>query len=312
VASLFPLNGSDGEGEWAGFIPFDQLPHVINPQSHFVATANNRPVGKDYPYYIGWNWWDRYRFDRIAELLSQGEGIDVGTFRKMQTDSLSADARVFVPFLVSAAERNHSHSDRTERAVVFLSNWDYRMRKEEVAATIYDEWLKHLLEHIWDKTYMKAGLNTLVGKYPPLEVTEHVVKENLTSWLRGDRDKVLINCLSRAVEDLRWEMGRDIDRWVWGKRNRCKIRHRFGRYIAFLNYPTISADGGRHTISPIHRFAPPMDYVGSAWRQIIDLANIDNSLCVLAGGQSGHRFNRNWRNQLRLWAYSRYKPMTLG
>jgi len=311
-ANLFPLNGSEGEGEWLGFISFDDLPHVINPPSHFVATANNRPVGRDYPHYIGWNWWDRYRFERIVELLSKANKIDIGYFKKMQRDNLSGDARVFTPFVISAAKRDKLENNTLKKAIEYLSNWDYHMRKEEVAPTIYDEWLKDLLKHICDERYRKVGLDVLIGKYPPLEVTEYIVRKNLTHWLKGERDKVLLNCLGRAVEDLYWEMGEDMDGWVWGRRNRCHIRHSFGRYITFLNYPSVETSGGRHTISPVHKFGHQMNDAGSAWRQIIDLANLDNSLSILAGGQSGHRFNKNWRDQLKLWANFRYKPMTLG
>ena len=34
----------------SGFVPFDELPHVVDPPSGRIVTANNRLVGTDYPY----------------------------------------------------------------------------------------------------------------------------------------------------------------------------------------------------------------------------------------------------------------------
>jgi penicillin amidase len=50
---------------------------------------------------------------------------------------------------------------------------------------------------------------------------------------------------------------------------------------------------------------------GTSWRQIIDLSDQKNSLCVLPGGQLGHPFNKHYRDQLGLWLEGKYKPMTM-
>ena len=36
-----------------GVIPYAAEPQVYDPPGHVVATANQRPVGPSYPYYIG-------------------------------------------------------------------------------------------------------------------------------------------------------------------------------------------------------------------------------------------------------------------
>ena len=49
VNGWLPVPGWTGEHEWQGDIPFEELPVSINPQEGYIATANNRPVGEDYP-----------------------------------------------------------------------------------------------------------------------------------------------------------------------------------------------------------------------------------------------------------------------
>ena len=48
-----PVPGWTGEHEWDGFVPFEALPRIRNPETGFIVTANNRIVENDEPYYIG-------------------------------------------------------------------------------------------------------------------------------------------------------------------------------------------------------------------------------------------------------------------
>src|SRR4029077_3378240 len=39
-----PVPGDSDEYEWTGYIPFDQLPQALNPESGLIVTANARVV----------------------------------------------------------------------------------------------------------------------------------------------------------------------------------------------------------------------------------------------------------------------------
>src|SRR5439155_21272625 len=45
-----PVDGSSGDFEWQGFIPFEQLPSAFNPPAGLIVTANQNPFPADYPY----------------------------------------------------------------------------------------------------------------------------------------------------------------------------------------------------------------------------------------------------------------------
>lgn len=49
-------NGWDPEQDWRGFIPHEQMPKVINPNSGWIANANNKITTDSYPYYIATFW----------------------------------------------------------------------------------------------------------------------------------------------------------------------------------------------------------------------------------------------------------------
>src|SRR5699024_8828398 len=84
--ALLPLEGWKAENEWQGYIPFDELPTVINPEKGFIATANNKIAEEEYPYHISHVWAQPYRYERIAEVLAAGEKFTVEDMKALQMD----------------------------------------------------------------------------------------------------------------------------------------------------------------------------------------------------------------------------------
>ena len=79
-----------GRFGWRGFIPPDQLPRVIDPPSGILVSANNRLIGKGYPYTIGQNFANGYRASRIRERLSEMQNISEERLFQLQSDTRSA------------------------------------------------------------------------------------------------------------------------------------------------------------------------------------------------------------------------------
>jgi penicillin amidase len=55
--------------EWAGYIPFDQLPQAFDPPDGVLATANARVTPDGYRFPITLNWMAPYRTERIYKVL---------------------------------------------------------------------------------------------------------------------------------------------------------------------------------------------------------------------------------------------------
>src|SRR3954447_1053513 len=135
-----PKPGWTGEFEWDGWIPYDELPEVVDPDEGFIVTANNRVVDSSYPHHITSDWLDGYRAARIEQLLRETDEHDVETFRRMQTDlySIPGDA------VVHRLARLVPTSQREVRAIERLKSWDRRLSPETVAGTIYQAFLLRL------------------------------------------------------------------------------------------------------------------------------------------------------------------------
>jgi len=68
-----PFNGSQARGEWgdwndpdAWIDPPEEVPHLINPEEGYVATANNCPLPREkFPHWLGWEWAEHYRAEHL-------------------------------------------------------------------------------------------------------------------------------------------------------------------------------------------------------------------------------------------------------
>ena len=71
-----PAEGWTGKAEWTGWVPFDELPHLFDPPSHEIVTANHRPAPADYPHHLGLEWPEPYRAQRITDLAARRDEAD--------------------------------------------------------------------------------------------------------------------------------------------------------------------------------------------------------------------------------------------
>jgi penicillin amidase len=87
--------------EWAGYIPFDQLPQAFDPPDGVLATANARVTPADYPFPITLNWEAPYRTERIYKVLeasaNQGAPADPGKGNTASSTEAPAPSHLLTP-----------------------------------------------------------------------------------------------------------------------------------------------------------------------------------------------------------------------
>ena len=88
-----PVPGDSSDYGWAGYVPYDELPRVVNPEEGFIATANNEVIDDSYPYHITKIWAQPYRYERIAEVLREGDDFKPEDMMKLQMDQKNMYAR---------------------------------------------------------------------------------------------------------------------------------------------------------------------------------------------------------------------------
>src|SRR5699024_273599 len=82
--SLLPLSGVDNDYELTAYIPFDELPKVVNPDNAYIPTANNHITPEDYHYHISNMLAQPYRYDRISEVLEASDNLTLEDVTELQ------------------------------------------------------------------------------------------------------------------------------------------------------------------------------------------------------------------------------------
>src|SRR5581483_3677588 len=109
-AGDLPLDGTSGESEWDGFIPFEELPSVFNPPSGMIVSANQHPFPADYPYAVNVNFAPPHRAIRIRQLLSARSGWQAKDMLTVQMDIFSSFSKFLAEQVVAAYDKKNTRN----------------------------------------------------------------------------------------------------------------------------------------------------------------------------------------------------------
>src|SRR5699024_6509451 len=131
-----PVPGDSAEYGWEDYVPYDELPRVVNPKEGFIATANNEVVGEEYPYHLTRFWAQPYRYERIAEALEVNDELTAEDMMALQLDWENLYAREFLASLVQAIETEDS-TNKYQDVLTLLKEWDQIDDPEQAAPLVF-------------------------------------------------------------------------------------------------------------------------------------------------------------------------------
>jgi penicillin G amidase len=319
---MVPAPGWTGEYDWTGYIPYEDLPSVLNPSTHFIATANNKVVSDNYSYFMGYDWSPPYRAQRITGLLTAKEKLSVQDFQAMHADVFDIPAQILVPYMTGISPVD----SREEQALDILKKWDFNDRSDAAGPAIfhvfYVKMLKNTLqEKLGDKLfndYAKAmggsgDVHTvfMIG----------IIKDNTNSWFddtrtveNETRDTLLAKSFSEAVAELGANSGAEPSQWKWGLIHYTEFSHPLARVpglSAIFSRGPVPTPGSRYTVNvAAFDYNNPYGVVAiPSYRQIIDWSNPDKSLAMHSTGQSGLVFSKHYDDMISSWLKVQYHTM---
>jgi len=323
-----PVPGWTGEYEWAGYIPFDELPHLYNPPQGYVASANNRPTAGDYPYPITCDYCSGDRAQRITEMIEACSAIDVAWAQRVQTDQVSPGARL----VASYVGQLEVHDPELAPLVQMLHEWDGHLSAESPAAAIHEALVPRLAtlmlrDRLGDLTERYTGKGpvplladgSLFG-FRAWEWLQATLPDARSHWFdlgHGEtRDEVLRLALAQAAADLRQQLGPDPHAWAWGKLHTLTYGHPLGQVgllRRFFNrgpYPL----GGDHTTvcatgCTFYDSGAGQAVIGPSYRFIVDMADPSGACSLLVPGTSGRPASPHYDDQVQAWLDGEYHPM---
>jgi penicillin amidase len=314
-----PVPGWTAEHEWDGFIAFDDLPWAMNPESGFLATANNRIHDASYPHLIGHDWSPPSRIRRIGELLAAAPTHSRDTFAAMHADTVSIPARELADVLSDVEPAN----ERQREALVRFAGWDGDLAADSATACVFEAWCVHLAREIllprlgqelFDHYYAHAPET---GDWRALALPK-LLANPTAAWFGSDgveaRDDVLRRALDAALDQLTERLGPDPSAWRWGALHRVVFAGPLAMIADLAPMFTagvVEAGGDDDTVNQ-GAFEPGIGYdaaVIASWRQIVDLADPDAAVGVHTTGQSGHPSSPHWNDLVPMWASGSYHAL---
>jgi penicillin amidase len=317
-----PLPGWTGKHEWQGTVPFDELPASFNPEAGFVATANNRVVDLDYPYYLTGDWDLPYRIRRIVSLLNSKEKLSREDFISIQLDGYSGIAEALMPFLLSARVEEPGAAETLKR----LEAWDRVMAVDSAAASVFAVWLTKIAnalflprlgEELYDDYFRRGG-----SVLRPYEAIRAILENPQRYWVGGDgsdnqaaRDALVGRALEEACDELSQLFGTEMSEWHWGRLHQVHFQHPLAAAMPALDalmsagpYGALGADDtiNRASFNPGEGY---FQHTVSSYRQILDLSDFDQSVSVITTGNSGNLASDHYRDQSEMWVRGEYHPM---
>ncbi|HEX8370325.1 MAG TPA: penicillin acylase family protein [Pyrinomonadaceae bacterium] len=280
-----PYDGATDAGDWTGYIPFDELPHLYNPAEGFIVTANQRIVGNSYKYQqVSRDAAPPWRARRIYDLINANPKITMNDVRDIQYDSFN------IP--LSNMAREIVKVSALPEVKQLLGGWDGRMTADSKGAVVANEIRNCLANQI-------AGDNLPVPSYVIRErIVDWAVREKSARWLpkrfAGYAD--LVNaCEKDSLASLEKRLGADKEKWVWGNVFQARFQHPLA--IApligaqFMTKP-VGLNGSGQTPN-----------VGSyvSMRLITSPGNWDATRHVIPLGQSGNPQSPHWKDQFEAW-----------
>lgn len=321
-----PVPGWTGEYEWVNTVPFEEMPHALNPEQNYLVTCNHRIVPDDYPYFLGNVWMNGYRARRIEALFQSKEKLTIEELCALHIDFTSLPGQEFVARL-----QDFSSSDPdVQLALEGLQAWDGCLDSKSVGGTLYQVCRYHLVRNLLEPGLGPELAFRVMGQgfHPVLyassefyghdTVTLFRLLDNPDSWWvqgAGGREALLERSLKEAVQWLRTELGPDSTQWQWGRIHRAVFPHALGLQKPLdqvFNRGPVPIGGDTDTVcqTAMH---PDDPYDNKAWapsfRQVVDLGNLSNSLVIVPPGQSGHLSSPHYDNLIQLWLEGDYQKM---
>ncbi len=338
---LLPVPGAGGEYEWTGYIPHEELPHSYNPAQHYLASANNRLVGPEYPHFLTAETMNGYRARRICELLTAKDQLTADDFARMHVDQYCAPARPYcalVTRLSSEILRRGELApvrDAAEFALRALSAWDGDLHKDSVAGALYELLQYFAMRRLfapwlgeWTDHYLGVGFHPLLNPVilARLDRTQLVAFAILDGdereWFKDgsgrpcDRVAIFAGALIDSIRYLQTSIGPDPSKWKWGAIHPIAFNHPLGAQKPLdrvFNRGPFPYGGDTNTVWQA-AFVPklPIKAEGgftASWRQIIDCGDWDSSRGVHAPGQSGHPASPHYDDMVQMWLDGDYHPI---
>jgi penicillin amidase len=314
----WPVPGWTGEYEWLGYIPFEALPSVLNPDEGFIVAANQPVTSPRYPFLLTADFDYGQRADRLHDLLADAGPLDADAMLAIQMDSHNPMAEVLVPYLLELGDLGPYYRD----GVRLLRDWDYSQAPDSAAAAYFNAVWRSLLrltfhDELPESQWPAGGGRWFAVMEALLATPDDPYWDDVETVPVETRDEILRTAAREARDEMTSLQGKDPAKWTWGRMHALTLTENtvgesgIGLVEALFNRGPVEVGGGSAIVQANGWLAP--DGYEPNWapsmRMVIDLDDLDASRWIDLTGVSGHPYHEHYGDQIDLWRSGQSLPM---
>ncbi len=300
---LLPQRGM-ADAKWEGVTSVALRTRVANPASGYVHTANEFNVPDDLAreQVIGFEWTESSRARRIKAQLDGSGVVTPADALALQLDKKSLIAERVTAYAGKLALSR----PETKQALARLSAWDAVLDPDSRDAALFE---------VWYVRHLKPAL--VAHAAGTAFVMPHISNEALCDYLEsldaGERSVVTLieATIGAALAELAGHDARLGKKALWGDLHHALFAHPLAsRSDRFPIVGPLRQGGSESTV--FHSGFDAENFAkltGSTFRVVIDLADLDKSVCINAPGQSGDIASPFYDAMAPLWAAGEVVPL---
>ena len=331
-SGLVPVPGWTDEFEWQGFIPYDNLPSIYNPERGYIVTANQALVPPEYydwlaeelgegpNYVISQEWNYGYRAQRIVEMLEGKARHTIASFQAIQGDNKLISAEELMPYVADL----QLDDPELAQARDWLLEWDCQCNMDSAQAALYAQFWASLVNNLYND---QLGEEIQAeGDDRDMWATFLLMQEPNNAWwddittndVVETCDNILVRSFSEGYANTVAELGENRNRWRWGDSHTATFVSNplglsgIGPIENMVNRGPFATGGSTDTVNSTSWDASSGSFALTwlpSMRMIVDLGDLTRSITVHTTGQSGHPYSQHYDDMIDPWRNIEYYPM---
>ncbi len=292
---------------WDQMIGVRELPMSYNPETGFIASANNRPPDTEIP--IGYFFSPGSRVSRLTALLGANQNITFEDLHALQTDVMEPTAQAINQAFIAAAERNgliDGLSPAARGVFQMIAKWDGSYIADSQEPVAFEATFFNFLRRFYTPRMGEEGLHAFTSAADFARTVPRDIKE---------ADAAIVSeALAEALKDAVKVVGKFA---TWGEMHRLRLRHPLGVLPVVggrFTGANFASGGSRQTVMKTNHVPTDKKHYagyGSQARHISDMSDPDENYFVLLGGQDGWLNSTTFVDQVEMWRAGEYVKIPL-
>ncbi|MGZ8544695.1 MAG: penicillin acylase family protein, partial [Flavisolibacter sp.] len=292
---MYLMPGEDSSYMWQGSIPQEENPHILNPDTGYIQSANQRAVDSTYPYFIPGGYITA-RGIALGRKLSAMQQVTPDDMKALQNDNYHLFAESVRPMLLKYVNAGDLDADASRYLDIFRK-WDLIASPTSTGTTIFQTWFDSLETLVWKDEWNRDSLT--IGLPDEQTLLEWINKDsafryidNVNTPQQETIGELVTNALVLASAGLKKQ--EDNGTLEWTKFKDPAILHLL-RDAVMPFARKVAVGGWSNVINATTKTHGP------SWRMIVHLTGETEAYGVYPGGQSGNPGSPFYDNMVDTW-----------